>query len=400
MRFVLLYHSLVSDWNHASAHALRGVATELLMQGHSVRILEPADGWSLHNLREQGGEGVIKAFHATYPRLRSTFYDPATVDLDDVLADADVVIAHEWNDPGFLRRLGEHRALTRSYKLLFHDAPHRSLTQPLQLRALAVSRYDGVLASSDGLRRMYEDHGWAANVWTWRDAVDTRVFRPPAEDSVPSLDLIWIGTWGNGERTSELDEFLIEPIRSLGLRARFYGARYPKEALHTLRAVGVDYGGWIPDFSIPAALATGRFTVNVPRRMRADGLPHTPAIRVLEALACGVPVVTAPWDECEAMFTPGVDLLVGRDGRQVERHLLDLHNDPQFARFIAANGYQTVVSRHTCAHRVQELLAICHDLGAGEAHADDELEDTGSHQVPRMDKPSRAGQSHVPAAWN
>src|SRR5579864_7576823 len=105
MRFVLFYHSVVSDWNHASAHALRGVASELLTQGHSVQIFEPADGWSLHNLREQGGEGVIKAFHATYPLLRSSFYDPVSLDLDAALADADVVIAHEWNYPDLLRRL-------------------------------------------------------------------------------------------------------------------------------------------------------------------------------------------------------------------------------------------------------------------------------------------------------
>jgi spore maturation protein CgeB len=414
MRFVLFYHSLVSDWNHASAHVLRGVAGELLTQGHSVQILEPADGWSLHNLREQGGDGVVKAFHAIYPRLRSDFYDPANIDLDAVLADADVVIAHEWTDPELLRRLGEHRAQARAgYKLFFHDAPHRWLRSagipaPLEMRSRVLSRYDGVLASSDGLRRMYETHGWVARVWTWRDAVDTRVFRPwsaagsgqgPRQgESVPSLDLVWIGTWGSAERASELDEFLIEPIRALGLRARFYGARYPKEALSTLRAAGIDYGGWIPDFSIPAALAAGRFTVNVPRRMRADGLPHTPAIRVLEALACGVPVITAPWDECEQMFTPDVDLLVARDGSEMERRMLALHGDPEFARFIGANGYQTVVSRHTCEHRVQELLEICHELGAGDARADG-LENTASN-LPQLRGPVPQSLSHVPAAWS
>jgi spore maturation protein CgeB len=350
---------------------------------------------------------VIKAFHATYPRLRSSFYDLRGIDLDAALADADVVIAHEWNDPALLRRLGEHRAQTRSYKLLFHDAPHRSLQQPLEARSRALSRYDGVLASSDGLRRMYETRGWAANVWTWRDAVDARIFRPsPATGAssqgqghpVRSLDLIWIGTWGSPERASELDEFLIEPVRALGLRARFYGARYPQEALNTLRAAGIDYGGWIPDFSIPAALAAARFAVNVPRRMRADGLPHTPAIRVLEALACAVPVVTAPWDECEQMFTPDVDLLVAHDGSDMERRMVALHSDPEFARFIGANGYQTVVSRHTCEHRVQDLLAICHELGAAEAHRS-ELESTAS-SLPQMRGPARQSLSHIPAAWS
>jgi spore maturation protein CgeB len=400
MRFVLFYHSLVSDWNHPSAHVLRGIASELLTLGHSVRILEPDDGWSLHNLREQGGEGVVKAFHATYPQLRSSFYDPITLDLNSVLADADVVIAHEWNDPAFLRRLGEHRARVGGYKLLFHDAPHRALQgapAPLLMRSRILSHYDAVLASSDGLRRMHETHGWAARVWTWREAVDTRVFRPWPCDPVPSLELVWIGTWGNPERASEIDEYLIEPIRALGLRARFYGARYPKEALSTLRATGIDYGGWLPDFSIPAALAAGRFTVNVPRRMHAEGLPHCPAIRVLEALACGIPVVTAPWDECELMFTPEVDLLVAHDGTAVKRCLVALHSDPEFARFIGANGYETVVSRHTCAHRAQELLAICNELGAEESPPD-ELESSASH-LPPVDTP-RHHLSHVPAAWS
>ncbi|MFL6600569.1 MAG: glycosyltransferase [Steroidobacteraceae bacterium] len=405
MRFVLFYHSLVSDWNHASAHTLRGIARELLSQGHSVRIFEPADGWSLHNLREQAGDGVIKAFHAIYPALHSDAYHPLRIDFDVALADADVVIAHEWNEPSLLRRLGEHRARTRSYRLLFHDAPHRwfrtvDTPPPLEVRSRVLSHYDGVLASSDGLRRMYDSHGWVEKVWTWRDGVDTRVFRPPNQgECVPSLDLVWIGTWGSAERASELDEFLIEPIRALGLRARFYGARYPQEALNTLRAAGIDYGGWIPDFSIPAALAAGRFTVNVPRRMRADGLPHTPAIRVLEALACGIPVVSAPWDECEQMFTPDVDLLIARDGREMERRMEALHSDPEFARFIGANGYQTIVSRHTCEHRVQELLAICHDLGVGHGRGRDELENTASN-LPQLSLMRLGCASQVPAAWS
>jgi spore maturation protein CgeB len=399
MRFVLFYHSLVSDWNHATAHLLRGVAHELLTLGHSVQIFEPADGWSLHNLREQCGEGVVKAFQATFPHLRSSFYQPANIDLDSELADADVVIAHEWNDPAFLQRLGEHRAHSGSYKLLFHDAPHRSLQgtpPPLLMRARVLSRYDGVLAASDGLRRLYETHNWATRVWTWRDAVDTRVFRPAPADCVPSLDLVWIGAWGSPERASELDEFLIEPVRALGLRARLYGARYPQEALRTLRANGIDYGGWIADFAVPAKLATGRFTVNVPWRMEEAGLPYTPAIRVLQALACRIPIVTAPWDECEQMLTPEVDLLVAHDGIDVKHRLAALHSDPDLARSIAASGYQTVMSRHTCKHRVQELLAICHDLGADASR--DDVETVAPH-LP-MPRPPRHALSRIPAAWS
>jgi len=399
VRFVLFYHSLISDWNHVTAHGLRGVATELLKRGHSVQIFEPADGWSLRNLREQCGDGLIKAFQVTYPRLRSQFYDPLTLDLDETLAEADVVIAHEWNDIGLLRSLGDHRARTRrSYTLLLHDAPHRSLIRPIEMRERALAYYDGVLASSDGLRQLYEDHSWAANVWTWRDGVDTNVFRPWPSEPIRSLDVVWVGSWGIGERISELNEYLIEPIRSLGLRARFFGARFPNEALHTLSAAGIDYGGWIPDFGIPAAFATARFSVQVPRRMQIEGLPHTPVIRVLQAMACGIPVVSAPWDECETLFSPGTDLLIGHDGSQVEQHLVRLLGDRELARFVAAKGHQAVMERHTCAHRAEELLAVCRHLGAMCAPSPADTQELAALQPPRhAQEPTR---SHVPAAWS
>jgi len=396
VRFVLFYHSLISDWNHASAHALRGIATELLDLGHSVSVLEPENGWSLHNLLEQGGQGMVKAFHATYPGLRSSFYDPDHLDLDETLADADVVMAHEWTDAGLLRRLGRHRAHARSYRLLFHDAPHGRLRLPVELRGQLLGDYDGVLASSEALRGLYEERDWAARVWTWRDAVDTRIFRPGSTDPNPSLDLIWIGNWGSGERSSELNECLIDPIRALRLRARFFGARYPVEALRTLRAAGIDSGGWVPDFGIPAVLASGRFTVHVPRRMHADGLPHTPSLRALQALACGIPLVTTHWDECEEMFTPGVDLLAGRDGPQIQRHLIDLQHDAALGRSLAANGLATVLTRHSCAVRVTELLAICQRLGAGARRPKDDF----PHPPGGARRTARGGRSHAPAAWS
>ncbi len=75
MKFVLFYHSIVSDWNYGSAHFLRGVANELLMRGHTVRVLEPADGWSLLNLTQDHGETPVQDFFAAYPRLSTQFYD-------------------------------------------------------------------------------------------------------------------------------------------------------------------------------------------------------------------------------------------------------------------------------------------------------------------------------------
>jgi spore maturation protein CgeB len=74
MRFVLFYHSLLSDWNHGNAHFLRGVVTELLNLGHRVEVYEPADGWSLRRLRQEEGDQALDRFHEAYPQLHSRLY--------------------------------------------------------------------------------------------------------------------------------------------------------------------------------------------------------------------------------------------------------------------------------------------------------------------------------------
>jgi spore maturation protein CgeB len=365
LKFVFFTHSLISDWNHGNAHFLRGVVSELMSLGHEVRVLEPLRGWSLENLRRERGDAAIDAFNQAFPRLRSTFYDPATLDLDRALEGADVVIAHEWNPPEVIAHLGRQRAVTRNFRLLFHDTHHRIVSAPEQMRSLDLSNYDGVLAFGETLRRRYERLEGAPRAWTWHEAADTRVFRPLPGLEKP-LDLIWVGNWGDGERSRELTEYLIEPVRDLGLRARVYGVRYPVEAIRTLRDGGIEYGGWVANFRVPALFACSRATVHVPRRFYREQLPGIPTIRMFEALACRIPLVTAPWEDSEGLFAPGRDYLIARDGAEMRRHLRRLLDDPAYAEQIAECGYRAVLRRHTCAHRVQELLAICRELGVGE----------------------------------
>jgi len=368
VHFVLFYHSLISDWNHGNAHFLRGVCTELLESGHTARVFESANGWSLRNLVAEQGDAPIAAFAAHYPGLSSEFYDPLTLDLDSALDGADVVLVHEWNDPAFVARVGRHRRCA-PYRLLFHDTHHRAVSAPEELAKYDLSEYDGVLAFGETLRALYEERGWCRGAWTWHEAADTRIFRP--QGSLQALlDVVWIGNWGDGERARELTEFLIEPVGTLGLTARVHGVRYPPEALSALRAAGIQYGGWIANFQVPAAFGSARCTVHVPRRFYRESLPGIPTIRMFEALACGIALVSAPWEDSERLFRADRDYLVAKDGRQMREHLRLLTADPGLARSLAEAGLRTILERHTCAHRVRELLSICGQLGrAGRAQS-------------------------------
>jgi spore maturation protein CgeB len=247
VRVIVFCHSLVSDWNHGNAHFLRGVCSDLLARGHAVAVYEPATAWSLANLVAEHGEQPLQDFARAYPRLHSERYRLETLDLHEVLDDADLVLVHEWNDHALVGRIGLHRQTHGHFRLLFHDTHHRCVTDPRSMAAYDLRHYDGVLAFGSVIRDRYLQLGWAQRAWTWHEAVDTRVFQPlPAE--ARRGDLVWIGNWGDEERTAELHEYLLEPVRSLALRATVYGVRSSRSTVSRFMSLGVPTSKPFPAF--------------------------------------------------------------------------------------------------------------------------------------------------------
>lgn len=366
MRIALFCHSLLSDWNHGNAHFLRGVVGELVARGHEVLAFEPREAWSVLHLIAERGEAALDVTREVYPFLRVRRYDLDELATENALERAlegtALLLVHEWNDPALVARLGAYRARHPATRALFHDTHHRAVTDPGAMARYDLSAYDGVLAFGAVIRDLYLARRWARAAFVWHEAADTRVFRPQ-EDTPKERDLVWIGNFGDGERTAELETFLLGPIRDLGLSARLYGVRYPKPVLARLAASSIDYRGFLPNYRAPGAFARARLTVHVPRRPYVESLPGIPTIRPFEALACGIPLVSSPWHDAEGLFTEGCDYLVARDGDAMKRALRDLLAEPAMARELAEHGLATVLARHTCAHRVAELLRLVSDLG-------------------------------------
>ena len=361
MKFVFYTHSLVSDWNHGNAHFLRGIMRDLVRRGHWALALEPEGAWSRENLLREQGPVALRTFDETFPELKSRIYENG-FDHEATIEDADVVVVHEWTEPALVARLGRARRNGGRFTLLFHDTHHRAVSAEKDIAGLDLSDYDGVLAFGETLRQRYLRTGWGRAVFTWHEAADDVLFRPMS-DVEKAGDLIWIGNWGDDERSAEIAEFLMQPARRLALKTTVRGVRYPRQALAALNDAGISYGGWIANAEVPLAFARHRATMHIPRRPYVRNLPGIPTIRVFEALACGIPLVSAPWDDAEHLFRPGMDYLVARSGREMERLLNEVLSDPDLAKDLAASGLETVRARHTCRHRVDELFAILGEIG-------------------------------------
>lgn len=364
LRLGYFAHTLRSDWNNGNAHFLRGLMRALRQLGHDVTAYEPGSEWSIDNLRtEPKGAQSLDRFLETYAELDVQTYAPDETDelWRERLRGTEVVVLHEWNPPELAQMLLRLRD-ELGFKLLFHDTHHRASSSPEQMERFGLKQFDGILAFGEALRTIYRERFGIENVWTLHEAADTTVFRPHPEIAHEDA-LVWIGNWGEGERSAEIREFLLKPTEALRdiAHTTIYGVRYPEDGLAALSEAGVTYGGYLANLEAPEVYAGAKATVHVPRQQYSQVMRGIPTIRVFEALACGIPLVSAPWEDSEALFREG-DFRWARNGSEMAEALRLLLTDQAAAEDQAARGRETVLAQHTCLHRAQELTSICEEV--------------------------------------
>lgn len=315
----------------------QGIATELLARGHAVRVV------------------------------------PATADLTAALANVDLVVVPAGHDPDLVARVGRHHTRAHEYALLLHDAGHRSISDPASLAALDLRHYDGVLAGGPTVAHLYVERGWTRDAWAWPTSVDVRVFyprRPPDHpgrvvDAQPPQggDVVWIGRVGSdATRRGAFEEFFITPVKRLGVRAAAYGPEYPPSTLDALAAADIEYRGWIPHELKPEVFAQFKATVYLPPGPYVGALQGIPTAPLFEAMACGIPLVSSRWHDVTGVFGGHTHFLVADTGAEMAAHLGALLSQPSLGAELARRAFRDVRAHHTCAHRVDALLAIASEI--------------------------------------
>jgi spore maturation protein CgeB len=364
MKIVVFAHSLASDWSHGNAHFLRGLLRALCGRGHDAQACERWRNWSTEMLFEDHGHAPLVEFARTFPDLQLRVYgawDGIVEEVDQLTRGADLVIVHEFNEPELVGAVGLVRRRRGDFLALFHDTHHRAVSMPWQIARFNLEAYDGVLAYGDALAAIYRGDFGMERVWTFHEAADTSVFYPRALE--PTDDVIWIGNWGDEERTGEIREYLVDSARQLPhLRFAVHGVRYPEKGREELASAGIDFRGWIANFRVPEAFASARMTLHIPRGPYLDLLPGIPTIRPFEALACGIPLLSTPWPDTEGLFRAGEDFIMVHSPAEMRSTIERLAADEDARLRLAESGLETVRSRHTCGHRAEQLEEIVAEL--------------------------------------
>jgi spore maturation protein CgeB len=276
--------------------------------------------------------------------------------LRERLGEADVAIVHEWNDPEVIRLVGR-LCREMGVRALFHDTHYRVVLDDAHRAGLGLESYDGILAYSPSVAERYRALGFE-RVHILHEAADPTVFAPLP---VPKMnDVVFVGNYGDGDRSDELEDFVFAPRSSLRhLRYAIFGVRYPEHVVARLNnGLDIAYGGWLPNVLVPSVYSAARVVLHVPRRQYVDLLPGTPTIRVFEALASGACLISLPWDDTDHLFEFGRDFAVAHSPAEMRDLIAWLCDDEGARAAFGEHGRQTIIDRHTCGHRADQLLEV------------------------------------------
>jgi spore maturation protein CgeB len=344
MRVVFVGLSVTSSWGNGHATNYRALMRALDVRGHDVLFLErdvpwyasqrdlPEPPWghtelysSVDELRERHAQAIRDAGLVIVGS-----YVPDGVDVGEwVVATATGVTAfYDIDTPVTLAKLerGDHEYM----------APH------------LIPSYDLYLSFTGGpiLRRLEEDLG-SPCARAFHCLVNPDDYRPLELE--PRWDLGYLGTYSD-DRQPALERLLLEPARrDPQLRCVVAGPQYPDGIQWPPNVERIDH---LPPAEHREFYASQRFTVNVTRAdmVRAG---WSPSVRLFEAAACAVPVISDVWDGLDSFFAPGEEIVLARSPEDVLDAVREFRDSER--RAIGRRARERVLAEHTAERRVEQL---------------------------------------------
>jgi spore maturation protein CgeB len=340
MRIVFLGLSITSSWGTGHATNYRALVRALAGRGHEVTFLERDVPWYAANRDLPSPPWCETHLYGSPRGLRRFAGEIARADLA-VLGSyvPDGVAVGCW----LLQKAGGATAFwdidTPVTVAKLDRGDHEYLAPSL------VPRFDLYLSFTGGplLSRLEHDYGARTPVAFYCMA-DTDLYRPLDDEERWLLG--YLGTY-SADRQEALEELLLRVARRLpGERFAVAGPQYP---------AGIDWPANVERIEHVAPgdharfYARQRFTLNVTRdAMRRAG--WSPSVRLFEAAACAVPVVSDRWPGLDELFLPGTEIAIADRADDVVAALTSAD-----AAAMGAAARARVLAEHTPEHRAAEL---------------------------------------------
>ena len=344
LAFVFLGLSITSSWGNGHATTYRGLISNLAARGHDVLFLERDVPWYANHRDLPNPDYCETVLYESLDELRGRWAEAVRA--------ADVVVVGSYVPDGVA--VGTWATKAARGVTAFYD-----IDTPVTLAKLAqgdheylspelIPRYDLYLSFTGGptLRRLEDLYG-AQQARPLYCSVSPDLYYP--EEKAHRWDLGYMGTYSD-DRQPPLERLLLEPARRWN-EGRFIvaGPQYPEEIVWP---PNVERREHLPPREHRDFYNRQRFTLNV---TRADMIEagFAPSVRLFEAGACGVPIISDYWPGLEHFFEPGKEILISTSPDETLEYLQAIPEAEREA--IARRARERVLAEHTAAHRAAEL---------------------------------------------
>jgi spore maturation protein CgeB len=344
MNIVIFGLSITSSWGNGHATTYRALVRELARRGHDILFLEREQPWYARHRDLARSPHCRIALYGSLREARARFAE--------AVGEADAVIVGSYAPEG--NRLGEWITTSARGTTAFYD-----IDTPVTLAALArndcdylsrelVGAYDLYLSFTGGpvLRRLEQEFG-ARRAAPLYCSVDPALYFP--ETRARRWALGYLGTFAE-DRQRTLERLLIEVARTRQSDEFVVaGPQYPPDISWPSNVERIEH---LPPRAHRAFYAAQRFTLNVTRSAMIE-VGHSPSVRLFEAAACGVPIISDRWAGIDTFFEPGREILLADSARDVLEITTGLSSVE--AADIGLRARERVLSGHTAWHRAGEL---------------------------------------------
>ena len=357
MRFVFIGLSITSSWGNGHATTYRGLLRELARRGHEVVFLERDVSYYANNRDLPRPDFTRVELYQGLGELRGR--------LATTVKEADFVVVGSYVPEGV--EVGRWALEKATGPVAFYDIDTPITLESIKRNGTAgyvdrelIGQYAVYFSFTGGptLERLEREFG-SPCARALYCAVDPELYRPLPEESA-RWELGYLGTY-SADRQSPLERLLIEPARQRpGSAMIVAGPQYPAEVAWPGNVVRVEH---LPPSEHPVFYNQQAFTLNITRAAML-GAGFSPSVRVFEAAACGVPIITDDWPGLESFFVPGKEILVARRTEDVVELLNGMSPEERIG--VGARGRKRVLAAHTAAHRAAEFEATAREvMGSG-----------------------------------
>ncbi|MBV9008799.1 MAG: glycosyltransferase [Verrucomicrobia bacterium] len=355
MRIVVLGLSLTSSWGNGHATTYRGLLRTLARSGHDILFLERDQPWYADNRDMPQPDFCETSIYHSLAELKGNFARE--------IAHADFVMLGSFVPEG----IAIARWITRIADgvTAFYD-----IDTPVTLSNLArgdcdyisadvIPVFDLYLSFTGGptLRRIERQYG-AQRARALYCSVDPDAYfpEPPAKKWL----LGYLGTYSD-DRQPALRRLLMDVAETMpGEHFVVAGPQYPEQISWPANVQRTQH---LEPALHRSFYNSQRFTLNITRAAMVTA-GWSPSVRLFEAAACAVPIISDEWPGLPDFFAPGREIFTASSGDDV---LAILRSTPaETAAAVGHRARERVLADHTAAHRAAELEQMIACVAAGD----------------------------------